>query len=44
MHYIKDPGDPDRDGRALDDIPFVDEDGNEDLLTYDEAKVLGCIP
>ena len=44
LHYIKDPGDPDRQGLALDEIPFQDEDGNEEFLEYDEAKVLGCIP
>ena len=44
LHYIKDPGDPDRDGRELMDIPFVNEDGNDDTLTYDEARILGCVP
>ena len=44
LHYIKDPGDPDRNGRELMDIPFVDEDGNDDTLTYDEARILGCVP
>ena len=44
LHYIKDPGDPDRQGLALDEIPFQDEDGNEAFLSYDEARVLGCVP
>ena len=41
LHYIKDPGDPDRLGRDLDDIPFEDENGDEVKLTYDEAMILG---
>ena len=44
LQYIKEPGDLDRNGRALGEILFKDEDGNDVTLDYDEVRKLGCLP
>ena len=44
MQYIMTPGDPDRNDRALEDIEFEDEDGNDVTLDYDDIRKLSYLP